>query len=175
MPHNDKHYQKLLRTYKLVVYMVLAALIVLGVGLSLMWFFDRLGGSFMSRGWQVFFIIIFALLVAGLQIPGYIMDIRKIEMDNPSPVQPQKPKPYAAILEQARKEDLIDEDNRLQVPRSEFVRFIAKNRRPPSGKRRLYHCLYGLYYRPKRSSKRSTLFEPPYFDAAQLTRAPLYS
>lgn len=127
MPHSDKHYQKLLRTYKFVVYMVLAALIVLGVGLSLMWLFDRLGGSFMSRGWQVFFVIVFALLVAGLQIPGYIMDIRKIEMDNPSPVQPQKPKPYAAILEQARKEDLLDEDNRLQVPRSEFVRFMVKN------------------------------------------------
>lgn len=127
MPNSDKHYQKLLRTYKFVVYMVLAALIVLGVGLSLMWLFDRLGGSFMSRGWQVFFIIVFALLVAGLQIPGYIMDIRKIEMDNLSPVQPQKPKPYAAILEQAGKEDLIDEDNRLQVPRSEFVRFMVKN------------------------------------------------
>ena len=50
MPHSDKHYQKLLRTYKFVVYMVLAALIVLGAGLSLMWLFDRLGGSFMSRG-----------------------------------------------------------------------------------------------------------------------------
>lgn len=48
-------------------------------------------------------------------------------MDNLSPAQPQTPKPYAAILEQARKEDLIDEDNRLQVPRSDFVRFIVKN------------------------------------------------
>lgn len=96
MPHNDKHYQKLLRTHKFVVKMVLAVLFVLGVGLSLMWLIDRLGGSFMSRGWQVFFIIVFAFLVAGLQIPGYIMDIRKIDMDNPSPAQPQKPKPYAA-------------------------------------------------------------------------------
>ena len=127
MPHNDKHYQKLLRTYKFVIKMVLAALFVLAVGLSLIWLFDRLGGSFMSRGWQVFFIIVLAFLIAGLQIPGYIMDIRKIDMDNPSPAQPQKPKPYAAILEQARKEDLIDEDNRLQVPRSDFVRFIVKN------------------------------------------------
>lgn len=127
MPHNGKHYQKLLRTHKFVVKMVLAVLFVLGAGLSLMWLFDRLGGSFMSRGWQVFFIIVFAFLVAGLQIPGYIMDIRKIDMDNLSPAQPQTPKPYAAILEQARKEDLIDEDNRLQVPRSDFVRFIVKN------------------------------------------------
>ena len=30
---NDKHYLKLLRTYKLIVYMVLAALFVLAVGL----------------------------------------------------------------------------------------------------------------------------------------------
>ena len=127
MPHSDKHYRKLQRTYKFVVYMVLAALFVLGVGLLLMWLFGRIGGSFMSRGWQVFFIIVFALLVAALQIPGYIMDIRKIDMDNPSPVQAQKPKPYAAILEQARKEDLIDDDNRLQVPRSDFVRFVVKN------------------------------------------------
>ena len=36
MPHNDKHYRKLLRTYKFVVMMVLAALFVLGIGLSLM-------------------------------------------------------------------------------------------------------------------------------------------
>ena len=110
-----------------IVIIVIAALFVLAVGLSLMWLFGRLGGSFISRGWQVFFIIVFALLVAGLQIPGYIMDIRKIDMDNPSPAQPQNPKPYAAILEQARKEDLLAEDNRLQVPRSDFVRFIVKN------------------------------------------------
>ena len=70
MPHNDKHYQKLLRTYKFVIKMVLAALFVLAVGLSLIWLFDRLGGSFMSRGWQVFFIIVLAFLIAGLQIPG---------------------------------------------------------------------------------------------------------
>ena len=82
MPHNE-----------FVVKMVLAVLFVLGAGLSLMWLFDRLGGSFMSRGWQVFFIIVFAFLVAGLQIPGYIMDIRKIDMDNLSPAQPQTPKP----------------------------------------------------------------------------------
>lgn len=102
MPHNDKHYQKLLRAHKFVVKMVLAVLFVRGAGLSLMLLFDRLGGSFMRRGWQVFFIIVFAFLVAGLQIPGYIMDIRKIDMDNLSPAQPQTPKPYAAILEQAR-------------------------------------------------------------------------
>ena len=76
--------------------MVLAVLFVLGAGLSLMWLFDRLGGSFMSRGWQVFFIIVFAFLVAGLQIPGYIMDIRKTDMDihlllNPSPPSPMPP------------------------------------------------------------------------------------
>ena len=78
MPHSDKHYQKLLRTYKFVVYMVLAALFVLGAGLSLMWLFDRVGGSFMSRGWQIFFMITFALLAAALQIPEYLADIRSV-------------------------------------------------------------------------------------------------
>ena len=66
MPHSDKHYQKLLRTYKFVIYMVLAAMFVIGVGLLFIWLYDKLGGSFMSRGWQVFFIIVFALLVAAL-------------------------------------------------------------------------------------------------------------
>ncbi len=80
-----------------------------------------------THDWNLFFVIVFAFLVAGFQIPTYIADIRKIEMGNSAPAQPQKPKPYAAILEQARKEDLIDEDNRLQVPRSDFVRFIVKN------------------------------------------------
>lgn len=40
----------------------------------------------------MFFIIVFALLFAGLQIPGYIVDI--LDIDNPSPAQPQNPKPF---------------------------------------------------------------------------------
>ena len=127
MPHNDKQYRKKRRTIKFVVYMVLSALAVLLVGLVFVWIFDKASGSPFTHGWNLFFVIVFAFLVAGLQIPGYIMDIRKIDMDNLSTAQPQNSKPYAAILEQARKEDLIDEDNRLQVPRSDFVRFIVKN------------------------------------------------
>lgn len=68
-PHDDKHYRKLLRTYRLVVYMVLSALLVLVIGVALIWLFDKAGG-FMSRGWQIFIIIVFALLVAGLQPSG---------------------------------------------------------------------------------------------------------
>ena len=45
MPHNDKHYQKLLRTYKFVIKMVLAALSELSAGLSLIRLFDRIGGG----------------------------------------------------------------------------------------------------------------------------------
>lgn len=127
MPYNDKQYLKKLRTIKLVVYMVLSALAVLIVGLVFVWMFDKAPDSPFAHGWNLFFVVVFALLVAGLQIPSYIADIRKIEMGNPTSAQPQKPKPYAAILEQARKEDLIDEDNRLQVPRSDFARFIVKN------------------------------------------------
>ncbi len=127
MPHDDKQYLKKLRTIKLVAYMVLFALAVLLVGLVLVWIFDKAPDSPFTHGWNLFFVIVFALLVAGLQIPNYIADIRKIELGNPAPVQPQKPKPYAIILEQARKEGLIDEDNRLQVPRSDFVRFCVKN------------------------------------------------
>lgn len=124
---NDKHYLKLLRTYKLIVYMVLAALFVLAVGLLFIWIYDKLGGSFMSRGWQLFFIIVFALLAAGLQLPEYIMDIRKIELDNPTPATVKKPELYAAALEHARKEGLIDDDNQLLVSRAEFVRFCRNN------------------------------------------------
>ena len=103
------------------------ALAVLLVGLVLVWLFDEAPDSPFTHDWNLFFVIVFAFLVAGLQIPTYIADIRKIEMGNSAPAQPQKPKPYAAILKQARKDDLIDEDNRLQVPRSDFVRFIVKN------------------------------------------------
>ena len=35
MPHTDKQYRKLLRTYKFVIYMVLAALFGIGAGLVL--------------------------------------------------------------------------------------------------------------------------------------------
>lgn len=50
MPHTDKQYRKLLRTYKFVIYMVLAAMFVIGVGLLFIWLYDKLGGSFMGRG-----------------------------------------------------------------------------------------------------------------------------
>ena len=124
---NDKYYLKLLRTYKLIVYIVLAALFVLAIGLLFIWIYDKLGGSFMSRGWQIFFIIVFALLAAGLQLPDYIMDIRKIELGNPTPAAAKKPKPYDAVLDHAKKEGIIDEDNQLQFPRTDFVRFCIKN------------------------------------------------
>ena len=103
MPHDDKQYLKKLRTIKLVAYMVLSALAALLVGLVLVGIFDKAPDSPFTHGWNLFFVIVFALLVAGLQIPTYIADIRKIEMGNPIPAQPQKPKPYAVILEQARK------------------------------------------------------------------------
>lgn len=125
---NDKHYLKLLRTYKLIVYMVLAAMFVLAVGLLFIWIYDKLGGSFMSRGWQIFFMIVFALLAAGLQLPEYIMDIRKIELGNPTSAAARKPKPYDAALDHARREGLIDDDNQLLVSRAEFVRFCRKNK-----------------------------------------------
>lgn len=107
--------------------MVLAALFVLAVGLLFIWIYDKLGGSFMSRGWQIFFIIVFALLAAGLQLRDYIMDIRKIELGNPTPAAAKKPKPYDAVLDHAKKEGIIDEDNQLQFPRADFIRFCVKN------------------------------------------------
>lgn len=128
IPHDDKHYRKLLRTYKLVIYMVLAALFVIGVGLLFIWIYDKLGGGFMSRGWQIFFMIVFALLAAGLQLPDYIMDIRKIDLGNPTTAAEEKLKPYAAALDHARKEGLIDDDNLLLVSRAEFVRFCRNNK-----------------------------------------------
>ena len=124
---DDKHYLKLLRTYKLVVYMVLAALFVIAVSLLFIWIYDKLGGSFMSRGWQIFFMIVFSLLAAGLQLPEYIIDIRKIEMGNPTTAAVKKHKSYDAVLEHAKKEGIIDEDNQLQFPRTDFVRFCVRN------------------------------------------------
>ena len=103
MPHDDKHYQKLQRTFKFVFDALCLVAVVLIVGLLLVWLYDKAPDSPFTHGWNLFFVIVFALLVAGLQIPTYIADIRKIEMGNPIPAQPQKPKPYAVILEQARK------------------------------------------------------------------------
>ena len=105
--------------------MVLAALFVIGVGLLFIWLYDRLGGSFMSRGWQIFFMITFALLAAALQIPEYLADLRKIEETSQTG---SKPKPYAAALEHALKEGLIDENNQLLGPRADFVRFCIANK-----------------------------------------------
>lgn len=125
--HNEKHYRKLMRTIKFVVYMVLSVLAVLIVGLVLVWVFDKAPDNPFSHGWNLFFVIVFAILVAGLQVPNYIMDIRKIEMGDSTQVKDLAPKSYAAVLDHARKEKLIDEDNKLSVPRTEFVRFCVKN------------------------------------------------
>lgn len=96
MPHTDKQYRKLLRTWKFVIYMVLSALFVIGVGLLFIWLYDKLGGSFMSRGWQIFFMITFALLAAALQILEYLADLRKIDLEDDTNTASAKPKPYAA-------------------------------------------------------------------------------
>lgn len=116
-----------MRTIKFVVYMVLSALAVLIVGLVLVWVFDKAPDNPFSHGWNLFFVIVFALLAAGLQIPNYIMDIRKIDMSDSNPAKVIAPKSYAAVMDHARKENLIDEDNKLSVPRTEFVRFCVKN------------------------------------------------
>ena len=128
MPHTDKQYRKRLRTYKFVIYMVLSAMFVIGVGLLFIWLYDKLGGSFMSRGWQIFFMITFALLAAALQIPEYLADLRKIDLEDETNTASAKPKPYAAALDHARKEGFIDENNQLQGSRSEFVRFCIANK-----------------------------------------------
>ena len=127
MPYDDKHYQKLQRTFKFVFDALWLVAVVLIVGLLLIWLYDKIGGTFLPRPWKIVLLIIFAILAALTRVPEYIHDLRKIEMGNPIPAQPQKPKPYAAVLEHAGKEGLLDEDNRLQVPRSDFVRFCVKN------------------------------------------------
>lgn len=126
--HNEKHYRKLMRTIKFVVYMVLSALAVLIVGLVLVWVFDKAPDNPFGHGWNLFFVIVFALLAAGLQIPNYIMDIRKINMGDSTPTKDVAPKSYEPALNHARKEGLIDEDNQLLVSRAEFVRFCRDNK-----------------------------------------------
>ena len=127
IPRDDKQYRKMLRTIKLLVYMVLSVLAVLLVGLVLVWMYDKAPDNPFSHGWNLFFVIVFAILVACLHLPGYIIDIRKIEMGDSTQVKDIAPKSYAAVLDHARKEKLIDEDNKLSVPRTEFVRFCVKN------------------------------------------------
>ena len=58
MPHTDKQYRKLLRTWKFVIYMVLAALFVIGVGLLFIWLYVPLDyfvigfGLLIGRRWR---------------------------------------------------------------------------------------------------------------------------
>ena len=86
------------------------------------------GSTFLSRPWKIVLLIIFAILAALTRVPEYIHDLRKIDLGAPAPSQEApKGKPYTAQLARAREEGLIDEDNRLQVPRSDFVRFCVKN------------------------------------------------
>lgn len=128
MPHDDKHYQKLQRTFKFVFDALWLVAVVLIVGLLLIWIYDKIGGTFLPRPWKIVFLIIFAILAALTRVPEYIHDLRKIDLGELVPSQEvPKERPYAAQLAHAHEEGLIDEDNRLQVPRSDFVRFCVKN------------------------------------------------
>lgn len=83
--------------------------------------YDKVPDAPLGHGWNLFFVIVLAILVASLQLPGNIMDIRKIEMGKPNnPIREEKPKTYATVLDHAWKGNLIDEDNKLNVPRIDF-------------------------------------------------------
>lgn len=53
MPHDDKHYQKLQRTFKFVFDALWLVAIVLIVGLLLIWIYDKIGGTFLPRPWKI--------------------------------------------------------------------------------------------------------------------------
>lgn len=78
MPHDDKHYQKLQRTFKFVFDALCLVAVVLIVGLLLIWLYDKIGGTFLSRPWKIVLLIIFAILAALTRVPEYIHDLRKI-------------------------------------------------------------------------------------------------
>ena len=53
MPHDDKHYQKLQRTFKFVFDALCLVAVVLIVGLLLIWLYDKIGGTFLPRPWKI--------------------------------------------------------------------------------------------------------------------------
>ena len=66
MPHDDKHYQKLQRTFKFVFDALWLVAVVLIVGMLLIWLYDKIGSTFLSRPWKIVLLIIFAILAAQL-------------------------------------------------------------------------------------------------------------
>ena len=128
MPLDTKYYRKQQRTLKLAFDVLWIVVTVLIVGLLLIWVYDKLDGSFLTRTWEIIILIIFAILAALTRVPDYIRDMMLIEQGDNAPAQgTSKPKLYAACLDHAQAEKLIDDNNRLQVPRSDFVRFCVKN------------------------------------------------
>lgn len=101
MPHDDKHYQKLQRTFKFVFDALWLVAVVLIVGLLLIWLYDKIGSTFLSRPWKIVLLIIFAILAAFTRVPEYIHDLRKIDLGESAPSQEApKEKPYTAQLAQ---------------------------------------------------------------------------
>lgn len=71
------------------------------VGLLLIWLYDKIGSTFLSRPWKIVLLIIFAILAALTRVPEYIHDLRKIDLGAPAPSQEApKEKPYTAQLAQ---------------------------------------------------------------------------
>ena len=69
-------------------------------------------------------VIILAVLAVLSRVPDLLNELRKIDLgESSNKAVLSAPKPYEIILVHARKEGLIDRDNRLLKPRSDFVRF----------------------------------------------------
>ena len=78
-----------------------------------------------------FFIIAVDLLIVIGNIRIYLLKLRKFENDNQSDGNQQATKKdlaYLPILDHARKEGLIDKNNNLLQPRTDFIRFCVKNK-----------------------------------------------
>lgn len=125
MEHDDKYYRRLAVLTRFAFTSVMLVAIVVIMGLAIIQTMDQaLTNLTYSHSRRIFMVVIFSVLAVLSRVPKLLSELRKIDLETPKkkPETPS-PKPYAKQLAHARKKGLIDENNRLLKPRSEFVRF----------------------------------------------------
>ncbi len=125
MEHDEKYYRRLAALTRFAFQSVMLVAIVVTIGLTMIQLFNQYSKTVtIPSGRRIFAIIIFAILVVLSRVPDLLSELRRIDLgDSKQREAKNTTPPYAKELEHARKEGLIDQDNRLLKPRSDFVRF----------------------------------------------------
>ena len=125
MEHDEKYYRRLAALTSFAFHSVMLIAIVVVIGLTLTQLFNQYSKTVtLPYGRRIFAIIILSILMVLSRVPDLLSELRRIDLgDSTKKDAKVTPPPYVKELEHAKKEGLVDQENRLLKPRTDFVRF----------------------------------------------------